>query len=462
MKSNIRHVFSRRWLGVGLSVVTALAAQAQTAVTFSVDMSTETLGTPTAVYVTGTLPGMGWAEFPAAFTLTNVPSTTIWQNTFIDTDPVGTVEQVKFNDNLTGWEPSNNREFLLGTTGTVVPGTEVLPLAVWNSASTWPNPTNQVTFQVDMSAQIFLTNFIPGTGTITVSGDFEGWDNGINMTNNPALSGSASNVYSCVAPVVGFLPDGPINYKFRMNGGWESPASTSGNNRQATIATNPQVLPLVYYNDNSIHDLITGSPINVTFTIYCPNGTLDETGYGFTKGTDAIYINGDWLGWWGWGISPPGADQMVEVGNSDVYTNTFTLPYGNSIYVNYKYSFDGLDNENGFSTNHVREVRSYGPNYTMPQDVFSWSVLQPNNGNPYPLAGLAVTNIVEPDFGNLAVSVPSGGKIPITWLGRPGVILQNSSSLPAVWNNNSLSDATMSTNWLNAGGNQFFRLQKEH
>src|ERR1039457_7057384 len=187
MKSIIHHGFARRWLGVGMSFVAALAAQASTQVTFMVDMSTETLGTPTAVYITGSFPEAGpWSEF-SALTLINT-SGTIWSNTFTLSDPVGTIEQCKFNDNLTGWEPSNNRQFLLGVTGDVsVPGTQVLPLALWNSASTWPTPTNAVTFQVDLSAQVALGNFTPGSGTITVSGDFEGWNNGLPLTNNSTL-----------------------------------------------------------------------------------------------------------------------------------------------------------------------------------------------------------------------------------------------------------------------------------
>ena len=471
MKPIIHHDFSRRWLGVGLSVITALAAQAQTAVTFSVDMSTETLGTPTAVYVTGTLPGMGWAEFPAAFTLTNVPSTTIWQNTFIDTNAVGTVEQVKFNDNLTGWEPSNNRQFMLGTTGTVGPGTEVLPLAVWNSASTWPNPTNWVTFQVNMDAQVLLGNFTNGdpNGTITVSGDFEGWNNGLPLTNNPTLSGSASNVYSAVCPVVGFLPDGPINYKFRMNGGYESPVSTGGNNRQATITTNPQVLPLVFYSDTFAADLLS-SPITVKFSIYVAPGSVDKNGYAFnlSPGNDTLWINGDFLNNWDNGTWPgplstfPAPQQMMpDASNPGVYTNYVVVPAGNSYNLAYKYSINSTDDENGFTTNHVRVIRSTGPTFNMPQDVWSWNVIQPNNGNPYPNPGLASTNIVEPDFGYLAAGAPSGNHVPITWLGRPAVLLQMNSNLSGgSWTDITATDGLMATNWPNAGGNQFFRLKK--
>jgi hypothetical protein len=446
MKASQTLGISRRWLGLAMSVLSAVAVQAQTQVTFQIDMSTETT-TPTAVYISGSF--NGWPYQDPATALINVGGT-IWSNTFTINDPAGTVESCKFQDDVTGWEPlAANRQFLIPDSGPLD-----LPLTTWNNNSTWPSgPTNQVTFQVDMSAQVLLGNFTNGdpAGSITVAGDFEGWDNGLAMTNNPSLPGLASNIYSGVFDVVGF-PPASINYKFRMNGGWESPASTGGNNRTASV-TNNQVLPLVYYNDNSLYDLVQ-SPITVNFSVVVTNGTPDVSSptYYFTKGTDKVYINGDFLNWWAWGINAgPAADEMIEVGTSDVYTNSFVIPKGNSIYLNYKYSFDGFDDENGFGTNHVREIRSYGPVYTFPQD--QWSYIYAPGAN-------TTTNIVEQDFGNLNIGAPSGGSLPITWLGRPGVLLQNSSSLPAGWSDNIGTDATQATNWPNAGDNQFFRLKK--
>ena len=68
---------------------------------------------------------------------------------------------------------------------------------------------------------------------------------------------------------------------------------------------------------------------------------------------------------------------------------------------------------------------------------------------------------MEPDFGYLAIQPGSGGNLPVTWLGRPGVLLQNNSALSAgLWNSNDGTDSAQATNWPNAGGNQFFRLKK--
>ena len=450
--------------GAALALLTTIAGHAQTYVTFSVDMSA--LGTPGAVYVNGSFNGWGTPGSPV---LVNNGSD-VWTNTLEITDPPGTVEQFKFwNDTYSGnWESIPNRQFELGAANTPTTPQVLVPQAF--NVNTLPVPIQYVTFQVDMTAQILLGNFANGTGgqpapgdSITVSGDFEGWDAGLPLTNNPSLSGLASNIYSAALPIQFYPPSFGINYKFRMNGGWENPASTSGNNRTATVTPN-EVLPVVFYNDNGPYDLVT-APITVTFTLYMPNGSLDDNGYAYNAASDTLWIDGDFLDNWEGGSWPgpianfPSANQMIEVGTSDYYTNSFLIPAGNSIYLNYKYSIDSQDNENGFQTNHIREIRSYGPTYSFPTDSWSYNVCPP--GTPYPNPGITATNIVEPDFGYLAIQPKSAGNYPITWLGRPGVILQNTAILNGSWNSDSGTDGTQATNWPNAGGNEFFRLMKK-
>jgi hypothetical protein len=332
-------------------------------------------------------------------------------------------------------------------------------------------PTNYVTFQLDMSEQVEFGNFANGAGgnSVAVGGVNGDWGTDHQLTNYTLLfpgdsnPGLKTNLYIGTFPLVSFLPT-TMSWKFRVNnldGGYEQPVSTAGNNRNTVITQQNTVLPVISYDDLGLGDLTLGS-INVTFSVTVTNGTPDDTGYDFAKGSDQVYINGAWLGWpaWGFDALPPN-QQMIEVGTSDVYTNSFVVPRGTSVHMTYKYSYNGVDDENGGNTNHIREIRSYGPNYNFPQDVWSWTVLQPNNGNPYPLAGLAVTNIIEPDFGNLKISTPSGGNWPITWLGRPAVLLQNASSLNGPWNSLLGTDATEATNWPTSGPIQFFRLMKE-
>jgi hypothetical protein len=69
MKTIIHHGFSRRWLGLELSLVAAMAVQAQTLVTFQVDMSSYNGGTPPAgVTINGSFNGWGSPGSPALST----------------------------------------------------------------------------------------------------------------------------------------------------------------------------------------------------------------------------------------------------------------------------------------------------------------------------------------------------------------------------------------------------------
>jgi hypothetical protein len=332
-------------------------------------------------------------------------------------------------------------------------------------------PTNEVTFQLDMSEEVELGNFInnESTNSVAVGGINNDWGTDHQLTNYTLLypgdsnPGLKTNLYIGTFPLVSFLPS-TLSWKFRVNGldgGYENPLSTSGGNRTTVITQQNTVLPVLSYDDLGLGDL-TLSNITVNFSVLVTNGTPDNTGYDFVKGTDEVFINGAWLNWPAWGYNNlPASQQMIEVGTSDVYTNTFVINRGTSIHMTYKYSFDGVDDENGVGTNHIREIRTYGPTYTFPQDVWSLTVLQPGNGNPYPLAGLAVTNIVEPDFGNLKIGALSAGQLPITWLGRPAVLLQNAPSLNGAWNTLGGTDGTQSTNWPATGPVQFFRLIKQ-
>jgi len=333
-------------------------------------------------------------------------------------------------------------------------------------------PTNYITFTLDLSEEVALGNFINGasTNSVAVGGaPLDGFGTGDQLTNYTLLNpgdlnpGLKTNWYIGTFPVVSFLPT-QLQFKFRVNnldGSYEQPVSTSGGNRVTNLTQQITVLPVISYDDLGLGDLLV-SNVSVMFSVLVTNGTPDDTGYDFVKGSDQVYVSGAWLNWPAWGVNAlPPNQQMIEVGTSDIYTNYFLIPRGTSIYMTYKYSFNGVDDENGTGTNHIREVRSYGPTYTFPQDVWSYTVLQPNNGNPYTLAGIAVTNIVEPDFGYLKIGAPSSGNYPITWLGRPFVLLQNSSSLNGPWNTLSGTDATQATNWPASGPVQFFRLMKQ-
>jgi hypothetical protein len=409
-------------------------AQAQNPVTFQIDMTSRLDAAD--VFIRGAFNGWGNDRTDQ---LTN-NGAGIYSGTFDVAGSAGSIQACKFYYNPGGtWEDGADRQFVLAG------GEQVLPLTAWNDK--YPAPTNNVTFRVDMTAQIFLGAFSEGM-PIRVAGVFTGWGDGADLTNNPALPGNASNVFSATLPVVGF-PGGNNEYKFRANNGWENPASTSGNNRSFQIAGGDQILPLVFYNDASPCDLLSEAT-PVTFRVHLTNGTIATDAAVFDRSVNKVHLNGDFLGWWQWNDGVvSGANASNEMTNnpvgSDFYEQTFLLPRGNTLSVKYKYSLDGYDNEAGFGQDHIRYVRGVGA-YTMPTDDFGT-----NSG----------VSRVEQSFGDLTIGAPSGGTVPIQWLGRPCVTLQTKSSLTDEWQDLLSTEATSSTNWPVSGTPQFFRLLKK-
>jgi len=418
----------------GLFLFATSVLQAQNPVTFSIDMTSQPSATDVAVRGSFN----GWGSSP----LTNNGSGIYIGTVDIAGNP-GDVQNCKiYYDPGANWEGDPNRQFVL--TG----GPQVLPLSGWNEK--YPAPTNNVTFQIDMSAQVLLGRFTNAPdGYVRVSGAFNGWSASIDFTNNPAASGNASNIYSQTLPVTGFPGGQPGEYKFRAPIGdtWESV-----NNRPSfTLTGGDQVLPLVFYNNASPSDLIAvDTP--VTFTLFLTNGTVDIDGFAFNKATDKVYINGAFLGWWTWntgfgGSESPAYEMTNNPVGSDLYQRTFILPRGESIAVTYKYSINGFDDEAGFGLNHIRYIRSAaGVPYSMPQDNFLTN---------------ATAVRIEQSFGDLKIEKPVGGAVPITWLGRQGVVLQTRDNLTSgSWADLPGTDATSSTNLPVTGSAGFIRLKK--
>lgn len=432
-----------RYLVVSGLLWAAVAVQAQNPVTFTIDMTAQP--TAEAVYVRGSF--NNWGNEPApvpGFQLTNNGSGTFSGTLDIPGNP-GDVQNLKFYyDPGANWENDPNRQFVL--TG----GPQVLPLTVWNGQ--YPAPTNDVTFQVDMTAQILLGRFTNApNGYVRVAGAFNGWNASIDFTNNPAASGNASNVYSQTLPVVGFPGGQPGEYKFRAPIGdtWES----IPNRPSFTITGGNQVLPLVFYNDASTCDLV-GTETPVTFTLNLPDGTVDKDGFAFNKAADRVYINGDFLGWWGWntgfgGSEGPAYEMTNNPVGSDLYQGTFLIPRGQSLAITYKYSINGFDDEAGFGLNHVRYIRNVGgAPFAMPVDQFLTN---------------STAIRTEQSFGDLKVGRATGGNVPVTWLGRQCVVLQMRTNLTSgSWEDLPSTEAAGSTNLPVTGAARFFRLKKSN
>lgn len=440
-----RSIVTRSLIATGL-LLGAVSTASAIPVTFQVDMNSQTTALTTNVYVRGSWNGWGTTDV-----LTN-NGAGIFSGTFNISDSPGSVQACKFfyyPDPPPGetWENDPNRQFVLAA------GSQTLPLTSWD-VKDWPLPDNNVTFQVDMSAQIQLgkfTNGVPGS-FVAVSGAFNGWNQSIDFTNDANAIGLASNIYSQTLIVAGFPGSSPGEYKFRApiaGGTYESI-----NNRPSfQIAGGDQTLPLVFWDNASTCDLLQHDT-TVTFRLHITNGTPDRDLVPFNKASDLLYINGAFLGWWAWfdGISggQGPANQLTNnpIG-SDFYEQTFVISEGSPLSTKFKFSINGYDNEAGFATDHVKFVRTTGSSYNMPVAEFGTNFL---------------ATLVEQSFGDLSLAPAVGGVIPVSWLGRQCVTLQTKPAVSGgTWTDLPGTDGNSSTNWPNSTGeSQFFRLQKRN
>ena len=136
-----------------------------------------------------------------------------------------------------GWESIGNRSFNLGPAGTP----QELDVVYFNNQGA--GVTANVTFSVDMALRIASGAFDPATMGVDVRGDFNDWG----LT--PLACEGTSSVYSVTISVT--AGDGAdVGYKFYYHNGtddvWEGDP-----NRTFVMAATPQVLDVVYFNDEN-------------------------------------------------------------------------------------------------------------------------------------------------------------------------------------------------------------------
>lgn len=350
----------------------------------------------------------------------------------------------------------------------------------WLAGSLAPAPvTNAVVFAVDMTYQIQLGYFTPGS-SVFVAGAFNGWPGtgtgALQLQNTPPyMDGSNTNIYYGTNIFVGVPNTAATQYKFTQNdpnaqnGGWE----TTGNRSVTLLSSNGTlVLPTAIFSDLYPANVLS-TPTPVFFSVDM-TGAVDTSAHAFSPSSDSVYVNGVFANWYAWagGINPssaPAGYQMIEQGLGMIYTNTVTLPAGTPLNFQYKYGIDPgsvnggpLDDEAASGVNHVRVVRSTATNpYVLATDEF---------GNMY----------TEPFFnagstadGQLNVGPATNGQVAVSWLGRPGAHLQVNTNLTgSVWQDlpetdgtnwtagyNSTNGLVSVTNWPTSG-NGFFRLAR--
>ena len=461
-------------------------APVTSAVTFRVNLAQEiiTLGTfipgTSIIYARGDFDG-----FNTSLVLVNDPSilttniyglvtTDVYVGTTNITASPNAAETFKYYADTIGWEgtsPANGNpdhdgnRFFVNTPQT-------LPIVDFSDAPY--APLSKVTFNVDMSIEALInTNF--NRASVVMWGDFNGWSTGITLTNH----GTAPNQTNLYTAVLNIGQGSSVNYQYRYTNTSDSTvvfdhfngANGGGNNRNYIVPTVTATnLPTVYFNDGSLNDYLL-QPTLVVFSVDMANAVGTEP-YTFDPSMDNVYINGQFPSWYAWsGASPvaaPPGFQMIEVGDSTIYTNSIMLPAGVPAAINYQYGLDpgalngGPYADESTGQNHYRVVRNSGLNpYVMATDTFGVMYGEPylNSGNT--------------GGGNLTIGPISAGRVPVTWLGRPGARLQTTTDLGSgVWQTIAATDGTnwitgsystngfvSRTNWP-AGANTYFRLIK--
>lgn len=229
-------------------------------VTFQVDM---TLVDPVyTVSVAGSF--NGWTV--GADTLSDDDGDNIYSGDVLFTAGTNPFHEYKFVNGSTWEDYISNRLLHIDDSSP----TMVLPPVYFNDI---PPDEIYVTFQVDMSVQIFNGWFVPGADTSAVSGSMNGW------TSWELADADGDEVYTGEYAFYGSVGD-MIEYKYRINDNYELYGLP---NRSFTIDDTVTTIPVVYYDDFN-----PNPPTNLTATV---NGIDVDLDWDAPATRDVDYYN---------------------------------------------------------------------------------------------------------------------------------------------------------------------------
>jgi hypothetical protein len=420
----------------------------------------------------------------SAITVPGEPAGSVWTGSYLVAGSPGGAEAFKYVIQPgTGWDSPASVNQNGGGNRYFANVAQTLPVVNFSDSPFSLQFCTNI-FSVDMSAVVLTdTNFNPAS--LTINGSFNGWGSGVTMTNNPTAANT--NIYSNSQTILSGAGS-PVYYQFRYTQ-LSNPANIvydhlngiNGGSGNRTFVEPLSItftsVPAVFFNDAALDDYLT-QPTPVFFSVDMTSavGVNSDLGHAFNPSADNVYINGQFANWYAWanGANPspaPAGFQLIEQGLTApfIYTNTIIIPAGTPVGFAYKYGMDpnatggGPDDDEAASgVNHYRVVRSTAFNpYVMPTDTF---------GNMYDEPFFSVNSTGGAD---LSVGTPVAGKVPVTWLGRPGAHLQVKSDLVSgSWQDLAATDGTnwtagssstngfvSQTNWP-ASSKAFFRLVK--
>jgi hypothetical protein len=331
----------------GLLLGTAQLAQANTLITFQVDMTyqvqnnTFTNGVD-SVYVRGSFSN----NFAGpGFLLTNNPAvnTNFYTGTYNDiTDTNGGQLQYKYLINAayeTTGNYGNNRVTLLPVTSG---SSLVLPYQFFSDAAYSVNPiAPPCVFQVDMAQQIQLGTFNPNTMQVGVNGYFNSFTADANLlTNDPTILRTnqfnlvTSNVYVGTVSLVG--SPGEVNefkYTIQPANEYEAPSALNGlaqnNNNRFVFVVSNQVLPVVFFSDQPYAPIGTNQyTFSVDMTAQALSGALSNN--------TQVTLQGDFNNWTGQNCT-----NNPNASNTNIYYATTFITNGVGAITQFKFLLSG-------------------------------------------------------------------------------------------------------------------------
>ena len=180
---------------------------------------------------------------------------------------------------------------------------------------------NPVKFQVNMDVQVLSGLFTIGTDSVSVQGNFNGWTN-LWLTKN-----ANDTVYTATYDFPDSMVGDTVQYKFWSssptvgNGGYEndfpSPEGIGGH-RWFKILSGGQVVPVVYFNDDSVAGV---PPVASKWTFNLNMSMMEQTGYFQPDSGDKVFLRGDIIpGGWG-----PGTEMIENPLQPGEYSATVQL-----------------------------------------------------------------------------------------------------------------------------------------
>ena len=157
------------------------------------------------------------------------------------------------NDPATGWVNGNGE--INSASGTV--GVDCIQIRCSEDVSTvlyvdmvterYNIDPVEVTFDVNMNVQTLMETFVMGTDFVDVAGSFNGWGGTPMVMEDP----DADSVYSYT--VTGLYPGETLEYKFRINGNWDTSEFPNGGPNRVYVVPDTNSVVYNWYDDVEVY-----------------------------------------------------------------------------------------------------------------------------------------------------------------------------------------------------------------